>query len=144
MNQGMPVRRRSIIDASKSDPQDARRSQFVHQVAHLHLQGFGDFQHGSQRNLHVPALDLADEIVVQIGLLRQFLLRKASLLAVAANFVAQHAPMKWFRWHPLSRNQKARQATTHYTVHFTCAPFGKRLENHTMPVVIGNNLCATS
>jgi hypothetical protein len=50
-------------------------------------------------------------------------LRETGLLAVGAHLVAQHAPMKWFGWHLSSRNQKVRQATTHYTVYLCLRSF---------------------
>lgn len=81
-----------------------RFSKFVHQVAHLYLQGFSDLEHRSQRNFHIAALHFAYEIMVQIRFFRQLLLSEMSLLSAVANFFAQYAAMMWFRRHsPFTR-----------------------------------------
>lgn len=106
----------------------ARHLQVVHQIADADTQGFGNFQHGGQRSLHVATLDFANEVMMQVRLFRQFLLGEARSLAVAADFVAQQAPIIWFGWHLLSWKQEGRGAYTHYTVFYACIPFGKDLE----------------
>jgi hypothetical protein len=67
-------------------------------------------------------------------------LREAGLFAIAANLVAQQSPMKWFRWHLLSRKQKAHQATTHYTVHFCLRPYRKAARQSRRADGNGSNL----
>ena len=64
---------------------------FIHQITHRNAQRLGDFDQRAQGNVHVPALDFPDEIMMEVGLFRQFLLGEVRPLAESADFLTDDA-----------------------------------------------------
>jgi hypothetical protein len=90
------------------------RSQFPDQVTDFYVQRSGNFQQRCKRGFHISPFHFPNEIVVQISLFRQFLLRQMSLLPVMADFFTQYTAMLRFRWHSIVT--RTGTATTLHTV----------------------------
>lgn len=58
------------------------------EIAHADAEGARDFQERREGDFHVPSLDFADEVVMKIGFLREFLLRQHRAMPIAANGLA--------------------------------------------------------
>jgi hypothetical protein len=103
--------------------EERRQLNIADQIAHFYFQGFGDFQQRGEGSFHIAALDFANEIMMQVRFLRQFLLRQTGLIAVGSDFVAHSATVIWLRRHGLSKKQEVRRASTQHNVFYTCLSF---------------------
>src|SRR5579864_6194257 len=83
----------------------------ANQITHSDIQRFGDLEHRTKRNLHVASLDLANEIVMKVSFLGQFLLGETSTLAIDADRLANDSAVLWLGWHSLAQNQEPAKAS---------------------------------
>lgn len=68
--------------------------------------------------------------MMQVSPFRQFFLCETGLLTATANFITQHATMKWFRRHLHLIKQEALRAYTQHNVFYACICPGKHLKTH--------------
>jgi hypothetical protein len=94
-------------------------SHICHKVTDTEAQGFGNFDKRAKGNFHVSSLNLADEVMVQIGFLRQFFLCQTGLLAVSPDGLTHDSTMMWPRQHWPLQKQAANQSSTQHNVFYS-------------------------
>ena len=66
-------------------------SNICHKITHANAKRPSNLHKRSERDLHIPPLDLANKVMMQIGLFSQLFLSKSSLLATRTDRLAQNS-----------------------------------------------------
>lgn len=109
--------------SESKQPPIAQSSEAFHQVSHFHSQCRRQSHQRINRHVFLTALDVADEIRVQVGQLRQLLLGQPRLLAVKPDVFAQNTAMFAGGWHPSTQTRTGWRNHRIYTgFRFTAGP----------------------
>jgi hypothetical protein len=102
-------------------PKGDSDSELVHQIAGLHSRRFGQPEERLQADPLFPPFHIANETVMPVRLLGQFLRGETGLSGAGPLFFAQQAAMKWLRRHScLTKTRGASQRQTAQRGHAVC------------------------
>ncbi len=76
--------------------------QALNDFGNRNVEGIRDAHEGVNGNVFLASLDVADVVVMQIGLFRQCFLTPFQIAAVGANVLTQYGPIFWSSGHIIS------------------------------------------
>lgn len=68
-----------------------------HQICDFDVKRSGNFEQRANGNFHGAALDRTDEVMVQVGFLRQFFLSQPNFFAMGTDRFTQNSAVIWPR-----------------------------------------------